>query len=839
MWEKSASKTGESNRRKMKIYGSVLAVTALMVVAMFAVKKIYPFGGKTLQYSDGDQYFGILRYLQSTFFTSNNLLYSWSSVLGGNMIGTLAYYCASPFNLLTVFFRDNLMLGYHFIFVVKLIAAALCFAVMLENIFSNTDMKAVILFSASYPFIGYVTFYAWNQSWMDGVIFLPLILLGIFKIIKQGKPMLYIVSLAFVLFSNYYIGYMLCIGSVLLFVCGIVLSYRTFDKKIIRTSVCYAASSVTAAALAAVLLIPAFFALPEGRTKTVQELFSNMSYLCRPVDVFSMLYTAPFFKMSAEKNYPVIYVGIVQFILVLLFFLNQNISRRYKAVSGALLLFFLMSFANSALNVVWHGFTVNVWFNYRYSFLFSFVLEMIAFYSLTHIHGAEEKLLLSGALAGGITAVILGSSRKNVEAKTLLFDVMLICAFLVLLHLYVEKLNAGKKKEQIICFLMIAAVTLGNIMENTCFSLKSLGSMERYAEAMKTEEKISEIINDKGLYRRGSVWKYGRCYAMLADFAGVQNFASTENTEALKACERLGVEQYWMWCEYDDNVPLSTDALLGLKYIVTSADNKSEYYTVQGQIPEKELLVLENQNALPVIFPGEVRFNSEGNLNKFEYIDQCWNSISSKGGNIFHRIDCVKEEVSTDDGRDIYIRFRADDSNPIYAFIPEGNISVEIMAYNSYTDIFYVGKYSCGEEGEIVIHADSSYKDDSIVLYSECQSVLTEKALDVQGKSVPIEKKSSSHLVLEYHADEDGFLTSTIPYDRAWHVYMDGDEIHTYRNMDSFLAFDCPEGVHKVELIYWPRHFRMGAAVSAVTFLGILFVKFFKGKWLFHTIRRQ
>ena len=202
----------------IQLYVYVLLVTVLMVTIIFITRKIYPFGDKSLQYCDGDQYFGFLGYLQSTFFTNNNLLYSWSNVLGGNMVSTFAYYCASPFNFFIIFFKNNLMLAYHFIFGVKFVAAALCFSIMLKEIFLEADNKIIVLFSASYPFCGYMTFYAWNQSWMDGVIVLPLILLGIWKIIKQSKPLLYMMSLAFVLFSNYYIGYMLCIASVLLFI---------------------------------------------------------------------------------------------------------------------------------------------------------------------------------------------------------------------------------------------------------------------------------------------------------------------------------------------------------------------------------------------------------------------------------------------------------------------------------------------------------------------------------------------------------------------------------------------------------------------------------------------
>lgn len=52
------------------------------------------------------------------------------------------------------------MTGYHFIFAVKFVAFAICFAVMIQGVFLNEDNKTVVLFSASYPFIEYIAYLA-------------------------------------------------------------------------------------------------------------------------------------------------------------------------------------------------------------------------------------------------------------------------------------------------------------------------------------------------------------------------------------------------------------------------------------------------------------------------------------------------------------------------------------------------------------------------------------------------------------------------------------------------------------------------------------------------------
>ena len=318
--------------------------------------------------------------------------------------------------------------------------------------------------------------------------------------------------------------------------------------------------------------------------------------------------------------------------------------------------------------------------------------------------------------------MIMNASKKNIEAWSLFVDVLLLWIIIIVFYLYTGKHGNAGKRGKILCWGLILLVTLGNLMENTCLSLRDrLGDAGRYIEAENAEKEILEIIDEDGFYRRGSTLRYGRCYAMLAGFAGVENYASTENREALAICRKLGISQEWMWCQYDNNVPLSTDMLLGIKYIVAKPHYKSEYYTVAGEVPDKGLVVLKNNNALPIIFPAENHFESGDDIyDKFQYINHCWNSVSAKGGDVFRKLETVKKDLSTASGRDIKIEFKVDSSNPVYAFIPRGNISADVSEYNVYQDIFYVGKYLPGEKGELVVHVNGSYDgDDDIVVYSE------------------------------------------------------------------------------------------------------------------------
>lgn len=530
-----------------------------------------------------------------------------------------------------------------------------------------------------------------------------------------------------------------------------------------------------------------------------------------------------------EGNSPFIYVGMLAFVLIVLFFLNQRIDVKLKTVAGILILGFILSFSNTALDIVWHGMSKNAWFNYRYSFILSFVLELIAYYSFVYIEGARRQMLSAGAYLAGLTVFMVSSQRKmNVGATVLLMDVAMVLLFLFLLHEYVKRQkHAGRGRG--ICFALLAIVALGSLLGNCVLSMRdSVQSRpaDRYKETLREELIVRNTISEQEdiFYRRASTVPYGRCDAMLFGFSGVQNYASTEDVAILDFSKRLGIEQNWTWGRYNDNVPLSTDALLGIRYILTAPLYKGDFYTLLDQIfnQEQELWILKNENALPLIFPVGQEVHSAEGEDIFSLMNRFWNSIAEVGGEIFHKIPYEKDTMQKDSGKDIYVWFTAVDSNPVYAHISDGDgISVEgigegvNLGYRENQDIVYVGTFAEGEEASFVIHTTGSCeKDAEIVIVTENFNILSLKAGSILQRNIYVEKESSSHLSMLYDARKDEILSSTVPYDDSWHVFIDGKEISARKNMDSFLAFDCPKGIHEIELVYWPKGFRLGCMVS-------------------------
>ena len=86
-----------------KLILASFAFPALIMVLAFAVTEIYPFGGNQIAVIDMyHQYVPFLGELQYKLQEGGSLFYTWNGAGGSNFWNLIAYYGASPLNLLLV-----------------------------------------------------------------------------------------------------------------------------------------------------------------------------------------------------------------------------------------------------------------------------------------------------------------------------------------------------------------------------------------------------------------------------------------------------------------------------------------------------------------------------------------------------------------------------------------------------------------------------------------------------------------------------------------------------------------------------------------------------------------
>ena len=226
--------------------------TLFILLTVFIIFGIYPFGDKTIIVIDSNtQYVSFISYLKSVFLGNNDFKYLFSSSLGSNFIPLLGYYLMSPFNLLVVLFKvENIKL-----FMTLSIIIKICLCSVTMEYFLNKKYKSnnTYLFSISYALMAYNIVYMYHLMWLDSVIMFPLVILGIDYIFKEKNILLYIISLGLSIIFNYYIGVMICIASVIYFVYKFILENKSINKK--KVIINYTISSLLGGMLSMFILI--------------------------------------------------------------------------------------------------------------------------------------------------------------------------------------------------------------------------------------------------------------------------------------------------------------------------------------------------------------------------------------------------------------------------------------------------------------------------------------------------------------------------------------------------------------------------------------------------------
>ena len=167
------------------------------------ISQYEPFGKYSMLYSDMyHQYYPFFVAFRRALRSGSGLLYTWSIGMGMDYLGLISYYLASPLNLLSVLVPEGWLLEFFSLLVpVKLGFAGMFFAIFLKKLFGKND-ASIAVFGGFYGLCAWALGYQWNVMWLDAMLLLPLIALGIEQIIKKGRFWLYTAALALTMLSR-------------------------------------------------------------------------------------------------------------------------------------------------------------------------------------------------------------------------------------------------------------------------------------------------------------------------------------------------------------------------------------------------------------------------------------------------------------------------------------------------------------------------------------------------------------------------------------------------------------------------------------------------------------
>ena len=153
----------------------------------------------------------------------------------------------------------------------------------------------------------------------------------------------------------------------------------------------------------------------------------------------------------------------------------------------------------------------------------------------------------------------------------------------------------------------------------------------------------------------------------------------------------------------------------------------------------------------------------------------------------------------------------------------------------SYSDtrghIVDLGTFGEDQTVTLTFELDSAYTSAEVTVYmfSVNEQALTQFYEAISQSPLEVDSYSDTEIKAHISADNDGILYTSIPYDKGWHVQVDGTETEIQSMADGLLYIPMSAGEHTVTMTYRPQGFIPGMAISACS-LFIFTVIYFRNR---------
>lgn len=884
--EKAAARSAKAARfRRSRCYSILFdkgvlyflisfAAPMLIMLIAFADANIHPLGWD----SDGGdrqilvvdlwhQYYPFFRVVREKLLTGGSFLYSWENGLGTNFLSLISYYAASPLNWLSVFFsEDHVREAMTFILAAKIGFAGAFFSCFLRYTYRRRDFS-ICVFSTMFALCSYVLGYYWNVMWFDTVALFPLVMMGIVALCREGKWKTYTLALALSLAANYYIGYFTCIFSIFMFASAAIIESKSI-KGFFRRLWLMIRSSVISIGLGGFMLLPAYYGLK--LTYSAQNSFpQTVTFYEKWTDIFANMlsYSEPA-KVEGLPNFA---CGMLAVLLFGVFIFSFGIKIREKIAVLISLAAIAVSCNMNVLNYIWHGFHFTNQIPYRFAFIFSFVLVAAAYraYSVILYKGIKGYQLVLMLIAPTAVFVLkyISDGHKLKFGEPVRSSLIITAAFfLVFVAAKVFPFKRRKVRNTVMTFALAAAVA-SECLSNAQLGVQTVGTTS-YTDYPLKYQAVETLLSDmkkndtSPFYRTEMTETYTLNDSALYGYYGMSQFSSAANVSVTRLSKRLGLyasdagNRFY----YRTATPV-VNQLLGIKYLIKrSGTLNSEDWVLENINTSDGAGLYLNRYALSLGFmmnDDVLEIDNKSTINPFEYqneiirravgtdeslfvpqpvalVDYSGLDVTKNGyGNYTFRVNDESGDKSATyhyaclDGSYLYGYAESMGSGCDELMIRCNTLTIDSgKLIESYPITFPMGNGQGGSECTVKISAKDDVKSGNykLMIYALNTQLFEQIYSQLSAGQLEIESFSDTKIEGSVNAVQDGLLYLSIPYEKGWSVYVDGEKAETEKVLDAMLGVKVSKGRHEIKLKYTPEGFPLGVAASSVSL--VLFAVF-------------
>ena len=750
-------------RRTLVVSLLCFAVPAALFLVVCAAMGIAPFGDGTrsiLIFDLSDQFVEFLCALKH-----GDVFFSWNTALGGSYIGTFSYYVSSPFSLLTLLCPDEYMpIAVVFLIALKLGLSGLTFSLLLRRRTGRYDLTT-LAFSLCYALMSYNIAYAMSFMWLDGVLWLPILLLGAEDLLSGKRPWVLLGGLVVSFVSTWYISYMTGIF------CALYLLWRCIceGKSPVRSILRLAGWAGLALLLSAWLWLPTAMSMLNGKLAAPSAPMT-IGFNWPPTTLFYKLFVPGAYDSVTYTGSAFLYCSVPAAVLALLWFVRSGLSRRVRLATlafGALLLFCLWF---APLDRVWHLFQPPNSFPGRWSFMVSCFILLLSYDALLWVLVFVKSVRLSKYLPALLTLVLAVDMGSNA--------LLLFC---------------GLDRE------------LG--FENYRAYYYSKTDTQQLLDAIPSNDGFQRIASDIGRSRNEPA-AFG--------YKGLTFFSSSYNAEVNQLLNDMGFAQDWFWSTSFGSNPVS-DALLGVGWRLSNHKLPDFYQD------EYDRLYRSFSDASPGYFTtNSLSAVPWDNDDPFQRLNTLMKLVSGIDADVFTPLPVQY----TEQGAFGAAWLAPSDSRPMFSYFSAKEEDAQLYHdrwgyYPLYTEtapcIQYLGPLAIGIVGDTVeLPILCEDPKDTPLVYALNTDTLSEALVTLSANRLTVTNYSNGRLEGTVTAPADGQLFTSIPAIPGWAVTVDGKPVECGTFRDTLLTIPMTSGTHTVSMQYTPPGLIPGLVLTGV-----------------------
>ncbi len=757
-------------------------------------------GENSFLYSDSQyQYYQSFIYLKQLL--NNHSLYSFQIGLGSSMIATIAYYLGSITNLFVYFFNNIEF----FLMINVLIKLSLCGLTMYNYLKYNYKSKYIFIFSTAYALSFYSLANYFQFMWLDAYFLSPLLLLGIDKIIKEKKYLLYGIILFFIILSNYYMGYMCCLFAVMYFIYKYLLSNK--DKKTIKIFIIV---SLLFGLMTMFLHIPNLLELIKIERTSGKDYLFNTDIL----GILSKLFVGSNVENGIlNYHHPYLYIGIFNIILLLFYFINKKINKKEKVLSLIFIIVLFLSIIFVPFDNFWHALSSPIGFNFRYIYLFNIFIISLCLKSFINIKYVNKIWYYV------VFLIFLLISELVIIRDIMNYINIYISILLFLIYLIIFKSN---NKEIKILFSILA---LSELFFNGYTILKKYNySTKTYLNNIYLEKQnILDDINDTSFYRLEFLNRFAYNDPLAYGYYGASGWYSSVYLNS-DFYNMIGYGTFNNSLGYNNYLLL--DSLFNIKYVVSL--NELKYY----DLISTNKISLYSESFYGIGYLDSYLYKNPYSLSlgymvsdKIKENFVCDNPFDCQNkiiNNMTNTTDNVYEEYLYDDS------IKLKDKNfyllPLIDEFEEQKDYTMCINEKSFTFVDYINRSIFFENNLDNVQIKTKNINELYLAYFNFDQFINKYNM-LKENQLNITSFEENHIKGNINVTDNNVLFLSIPYDDNFKILVDNKEVDYYKVIDNFIGLDLEDGYHDIEIIYEVKGFKLGIFISLISLIIFILIR--------------